>query len=153
VGRKALAQPREQRVVAAGRQHADLHAADLAPARVVSDLAPERLGQQLVAVADAEHRHPAPREPAEPLAGALAPGLPVGQQRRRARHHHPRERAVLGQRLAAIHPPDLDALAREPEPARDPVLEVAAPRHDLRQRLAGLDDRDRPHAPSATRPS
>ena len=63
---------------------------------------------------------------AQPLGGALAPRLAVGDHRRRAGHHHRRARvARLGQRLALVHAAHAHLVSGSPMRGRDPALEVA----------------------------
>jgi hypothetical protein len=68
----------KQRVGDGRRRLADGHRADLDALRVPVGLAAQGVGQQLMAVADAEHRLAGSHHPGQPARGGLAPGGPVG---------------------------------------------------------------------------
>ncbi|MNV44896.1 hypothetical protein D3C71_1366740 [compost metagenome] len=142
VGREALGQAGEQRVAAGRGIQCQFDGARLATGRVVGHLAAEGVGEQLVAVADAEHRALVMDHPAQPLRAALAPVGAVGDIGSRAGDDHPGEVPVVGQG-AAVFDIDHHGLVGlqpggHPDPMRKPP--VAAQRGDG---LAGFKNQER----------
>ena len=72
----------EQRIAARGVAQRDLDGADLAPARVGPDATTQAMGEQLVAVADSEHRRAGEHGVCQPGGGSFAPRLAVIHHRR-----------------------------------------------------------------------
>jgi uncharacterized protein YciI len=70
---ETLRRVREQRIVVAVGQAFDRDGADFAAVRVVVDASAERMREQLMAVADAEHGAAGVDRLREPLRGAFAP--------------------------------------------------------------------------------
>jgi hypothetical protein len=97
---------------------------------------------QLVAVADAEQRHARVRGFAQPLGGALAPGVAVGDHRAGAGHDRAGEAFARGQCLAGFHVHDHGVVALESGGHADPMGEAAMAAHRS-DRLAGFEDEER----------
>jgi hypothetical protein len=85
-----------------------VHGAGRAAGRVVADFAAEGVGQQLVAVADAEHRRIQLGGVADPFGGALAPVFLVGHHGRRTGDEDRPVAARAGRALAFIDGHDFD---------------------------------------------
>ena len=117
------------------------------PARIACDAPAEGVGEQLMSVADAEHRRSRERSRAEPGGGTLAPRRALAHHRGGAGDHDAGERIGRGQRGVRVDGSDPHARGLEPHAGRDPVLVVAAPGGELGQRRSGLHDQQRPHAP------
>ncbi|KAG1080800.1 hypothetical protein G6F40_015733 [Rhizopus arrhizus] len=88
VGGEVLRQPLEQRVLRGLRLQFQLDRAGLAAGRVVGHFTAQRVRQQLMAVADAEHRQVVVGGLAQPRRAARAPLGVVGDEGGRAGHQH-----------------------------------------------------------------
>ncbi len=75
-------------------------------ARIVTDLAAQRPGDQLVAVADAKQRQRLFRPRPNPGGGALAPLQMIGNHSPRATENGAADRVEIGQRLAKMRAND-----------------------------------------------
>ena len=140
VGREARRQAAQQRVGGGGllEHHADR--ADLRAARMVAGLAAERMREQLVAIADAEHRRALRHGAREPAGGAFAPVLAVRHHRMRTGQHRARDGGGIGQRVAAARIDHGDGQRVAGQAVGDPVLEVAVRLAQGVEGVAELDD-------------
>jgi Toastrack DUF4097 len=151
---KRRGQHAQQRVAASLRRRRDVHGADLAPARVPVHRAAERVGQELVAEADPEHRHALHHDVAQPLGGVFHPGRAIRHHVGRSRHDHA---AARGRHAGDAAPRVDDRAARGCVAHRgaDPVLEVTVTSLQRVERVARLQDHDHAlvHLPAPSRPA
>jgi len=107
-------------------------------------LAAQRVGQQLMAVTDAEHRHAFGNPSGEPARSGFAPHLPVGDHGVRARDDGRGNFAGLRQRFTATR---IDNPHRHvAEAGRNPALEIAPMGDEIGDEVAKLDDEQRLHS-------
>lgn len=76
-------QAAQQRVIDTPRRKRNRFAAAFPPGRMVSHLTAQRMGHQLMTIADAEQRHADSHRLTDPVGGPFAPRQPIG-------HHCPR---------------------------------------------------------------
>ncbi len=140
---KRRGRPANSGVVGRGVGQGQGHSADFQAARMKVHLAAHRMGQQLMAVADAEHRQARAHAIGQPGRGALAPVGAVGHHLVRTGDDHATQAGRFGQRVALAGIDELDRLRVGAEAACDPVLEIAVRGAQRVQRAAGLDDQKR----------
>jgi hypothetical protein len=136
-----IVQAGEQRIPLRRGMQVDAHRAHLAPDLVRADLAAQRMGDQLVAVADAEQRQAGVGGIAQPVGGALAPGMAVGNHRRRAGDDRAGEAFARRQVMPVLHIDHHGGVAIQPGGHADPVGKAAVPAH-RGDGLAGFDDEE-----------
>ena len=107
------------------------------------------MGQQLVAVADAQHRHALRHRIGQPPGGGLAPGRTVGDHGVRSRQHHAAaagQQGGHGRQLAGIgawvEGGDVQRQAAAVQPLGYPVFKVAQLGGEIGQGVAQLEDED-----------
>ncbi len=129
-------------VAGGGRQQFHGLGAHFAPRRVVADLAAQRVRQQLMAVADAEHRQPSIHGLAQPGGGVFAPGFLIGDHGGRPRDQRG---AVTGRRLGAlafVDGNDLDGAGGKAGCRHDLFGIAAELAFERIFRIAGVQDQD-----------
>ncbi|MNS58552.1 hypothetical protein D3C72_914740 [compost metagenome] len=141
MGREVARQALEQGVLRGLRVQCQFNRSRFAPGGVVGHFAAQRVGQQLVAVADAEHRHVVVRGLPQPGGTAFAPFGVVGDEGGRAGHQHAGEVARIGQ-VGAMLDVDHDGLvffqaSGHPDPVRKAPV-TAQRRHGA----AGFKDQE-----------
>ena len=129
----------KQRVGDGRRRLADGHRPDLDAFRVPVGLAAQGVGQQLMAVADAEHRLAGSHHPGQPARGGLAPGGPVGHHGAGAGDDGGRDLTGIGQAMCiktGIDDPHRCIAQR----CGDPGFEASPAGGEVRNGVAKLDD-------------
>jgi glycyl-tRNA synthetase alpha chain len=139
--REPCRQRGEQDVLRRFRMQFHRHRAHLAAGRVVADLAAEGMRDQLVAVADAEHRQPRVEAVAQPVGGAFAPVVAVGDHRAGAGDQHAGIPGMPGQRIAGFDVRHRGLVGAQAGGDADPVREPPVATHGG-DGLAGFDDQE-----------
>ncbi len=100
-------------------------APDFASARMIVDFPTERVGHELMSIADAKERHPDFNGIANPLRRGLAPGVKVCDHRPRAGYDRDTSGIGPGERFAIEDADDLYRFSGPFEHATEPVRKIA----------------------------
>lgn len=122
---KPLGQGAEEPIVPGRGVDADLDRAELPAARVPAHLAAQRVGDQLMPIADPQKRDGRIKDRGNPASHALAPRLLIGHHAVRAGQHQAGELLGIGQAGFLMRVEHGNLVGGKTKTASNPVVEIA----------------------------